>query len=332
MDQFNRQHKSVQIIDRNGKLIDDRALKDNETIEIVNIKQRDAIKRKIKNKSDMQEHIRSNEGSFIHMRYKYSQPIFEKLQAKCKGSKSNIHIIRFIQLATYSTFGGKLFDNDGNRVKKSSLSKIWDTKSRNSINETYNLLLECGYIYEKVETVNKRQCKYSDNEIEGTKEESYIMISEELIVKGAIEDFKKLHKKNADLTYTRVFTQNVQDMYLGTESKARKQLANLFKVLPYINFKHNVFCSNPTETDPKKLKLCTWTELARLCGYDEKKQIARFKKDLWKLRVYEFDTIGEFKTQSGLAICINPKVYYAGDNIDDVNRLYVMFEMIQGNK
>src|SRR5699024_692872 len=112
---------------------------------------------------------------------------------------------------------------------RSSLKTIWNTTSKNSIKETYEILKECGYIYET--------------------EEGYIMISKDLIVKGAIEDFEKLKKNDKDLTYTRLFSENIQDMYEGTDPKARKQLANLFKVLPYINFKYNVFCENPTETN-----------------------------------------------------------------------------------
>lgn len=309
MEEFNRQHKSVQIRDRRGNLIDDRALKDDETIEIINIKQRNAIKRKRKNTSDLQEHIRANEGPFIHLLYKYGYPLMDKLQGKCDGNKANIHIIRFIQLATYSTFGGKLFDTNWNRIKKSSLKTLWDTTSRNSINETYELLMDCGYIYET--------------------EEGYIMISEELIVKGAIEDFKRLKKDEKDLTYTRIFSKNVQDMYIGTEPKARKQLANLFKVLPYINFKYNIFCANPTETNKENLELYTWTDLARICGYDES-NITKFKKELWKLKIYGFNTIGQFSSGDSYYICINPKVYYGGDNKEDVEFLYKSFEMLEG--
>lgn len=308
MDQFNRQHRSVQIRDRKGNLINDRALKDDETIEIINVKQINAIKRKRKNTSDIQEHIRVNEGSFIHLIYKYGYPLMDKLQAKCDGNKANIHIIRFIQLATYSTFGGKLFDTNWNRIRKSSLKTIWDTTSRNSINETYELLMDCDYIYET--------------------EEGYIMISEELIVKGAIEDFKRLKKDDKDLTYTRVFSNNVQDMYIGTEPKARKQLANLFKVLPYINFKYNIFCANPTETDKEKLELYTWTDLARICGYDET-NLTKFKRELWKLKIYGFNTIGQFSSGDNYYICVNPKVYYAGDNKADVDFLYKSFEMLE---
>lgn len=309
-------YKRVTAIDTDtGEVLGNALIKDNSSeqlvMKVVNEKQVRAIRKKTENKSTIAEHIAKNEGSFVHLIYKYSFPLMDKLQAKCGGNKANIHMIRFIQLATYSTFGGKLFDNNNNRVKKSSLSKIWQVENnRKSVNETYKILTECGYIYET--------------------KEGYIMISDELIVKGAIDDFKKLKKDDKDLTYTRLFSKNIQDMYEGTEPKARKQLANLFKILPYINFKYNVFCENPTETDNKQLKLYNWTDLARICGYDDKKQVARFKRDLMKLRIYSYEVIGQFETGRGKAICINPKVYYSGDNIDDVMKLYVMFEMCDG--
>ena len=306
--------KRVQAIDTDtGEVLGNVLLKNKSeqlVMKVVNEKQVRAIKKKTENKVTISEHIEQNEGSFVHLIYKYGKPIMESLELKCGGNKANIHIIRFIQLATYSTFGGKLFDSNRNRIKRSSLKTIWDTSSKNSIKETYDLLMECGYIYET--------------------EEDYIMISDDLIVKGAIDDFKKLKKDDKDLTYTRLFSKNIQSLYEGTEPKARKQLANLFKILPYINFKYNVFCENPTETDNKKLKLYTWTDLARICGYEDNKQIARFKRDLMKLKIYNFEVIGQFETGSGKAICINPKVYYSGDNVDDVMKLYVMFEMCDG--
>lgn len=293
-----------------GEVLGNAVMKENSSeqlvMKVVNDKQVRAIKKKTKNIYDISEHIQANEGSFVHLIYKYGFPLMDKLQAKCKGSKANIHIIRFIQLATYSTFGGKLFDSNKNRIKRSSLKTIWDTTSKNSIKETYEILKECGYIYET--------------------EEGYIMISQDLIIKGAIEDFEKLKKDDKDLTYTRLFSKNIQDMYQGTEPKARKQLANLFKILPYINFKYNVFCENPTETDEKELKLYTWTDLARICGVDAK-NVTRFKKELWNIKIYGHNTIGEFLSGDGKAICVNPKVYYSGDNIDDVRNLYVMFKM-----
>lgn len=307
-------YKRIQAIDVDtGEVCGNIQLKNNGSEElemkIVNIKQAKALNEKNLRIKSISEFIAQNEGTYFHLIYKYGVPLMENLQDKCEGNKSNIHIVRFIQLASYVTFGGKLFDNNGNEIKKSSLSKIWDTSNRRSVNDTYKILTECGYVYE-------------------TKED-YIMINKELVVKGAIEDFKKLRQDDKDLTYTRVFTKNIQALYEGTEPKARKQLANLFKILPYINFKYNIFCSNPTETNESEIKYLSWTDLAKICGIEEN-NVTRFKKDLMKLKIYGFNTIGQFSTDDKYYICINPKVYYSGDNTDEVYFLYKSFKMLEG--
>jgi hypothetical protein len=268
--------------------------------------QRDSYKHKKELIKEIKEFIEENEGSYVHLLFRYGAPIFRELEEKAPGSKCNTHVIRFMMLTTCLTFGGKLFDSNKNEVKKSSLKKIWDTTSKNSINDTYNLLKECGYIYET--------------------EEGYIMINEELVIKGAIENFEELRKQDHSFTYTRVFIDNLREMYLNTEPKQRKQLANLFKILPYINFKYNVFCTNPTEIDKKELDLLDWADLAKLCGYD-KSQVARFKKDLMNLKIFGYDVIGEFNRSSGMTIIVNPKVHYGGDDTNDVRYLYDLFDM-----
>ena len=306
------EYKTYDLIDKaTGEVVDSR------TVEIKNGRRtgiatstdesRDAYKHKLELDKEMADFIKENEGAFIHLIYKYGSVIFRELEEKLSGNKSNIHIIRFIILATCLTFGGELFDDNRNEVKKSSLKHIWDTTNRNSVNETYNLLKECGYIYET--------------------EEGYIMINEKMIIKGEITDIiNELKKEDGRYTYTRLFVNNIKSMYYGTEQKQRKQLANLFKILPYVNFKYNVFCSNPTETDETKLELLNWTNLAELCGYD-KTHVTKFKKDLMNLKVYDVDVIGYFKRGTGMAIVVNPKVYYSGDDANDVKWLYKLFNM-----
>ena len=257
--------------------------------------------------AEMKEFIENNEGAFVSLIFKYGAVIFKEIEDRAEGNKGNIHVIRFMILATYQDYKGCLTYSNGKEIKKKDLGKIWDTSSKNSINETYNLLKECGYLYEA--------------------EEGNLMINKDIVIKGPMKDkIKELKDKDGSYTYTRVFADNVRNMYQGTESKQRKQLANLFKILPYINFKYNVFCSNPAETDKTKLRLLNWTDLARECGYD-KTQVARFKKDLMKLKIYGYDVIGSFERGSGLSITVNPKIYYSGDDINDVKWLYDAFEM-----
>lgn len=255
----------------------------------------------------VEEYKEQNKDAFFHLIFKYGTIIFRELEEKAPGSKCNIHITRFIVLASYVTYKGKLLDKNGHRIKKSSLKKIWDTENRNGVNETYNLLKECGYIYET--------------------EEGYLMINEDMVIKGEIKEYyKELKKQDGRYTYKRICIDNLRNMVKSTEPKQRKQLANLFKALPYINFKYNVFCANPTETDKTKIEPLTWTDLARLCGYDDKKQVARFKKDLMSLKVYGQDVIGEFSHGfNKRSIVVNPAIYYGGINADDVKGISALF-------
>ena len=255
----------------------------------------------------VKEYKEQNDDAFFHLIYKYGTIIFRELEGKAPGSKCNIHITRFIVLASYITREGNLIDKYGHRIKKSSLKKIWDTENRNGVNETYNLLKECEYIYET--------------------EEGYLMINEDMVIKGEIKKYyNELKKQDGRYTYTRIYMDNLRDMYYNTEPKQRKQLANLFKALPYINFKYNVFCENPTETDKTKIKSLSWTDLARICGYDDKKQVARFKKDLLSLKIYEQDVIGEFSHGfNKRSIVVNPAIYYGGIDANDVKGISALF-------
>ena len=176
------------------------------------------------------------------------------------------------------------------------------------MDKTYKLLVECNYVYE---------------------ENGYLMINEDIVIKGAMEGFDKLKKDDRDITYTRIFAKNIQDMYYSTEPRQRKQLAHLFKLLPYVNHVHNVVCENPRETNHTKLKMLNWTEVAKICGEDEN-NVTRFKNTMLKLKVYNRPVIGQFTSgdsQHGYKICVNPKVYYAGANIEDLKALYRLFEM-----
>ena len=275
-------------------------------LKTINPKKKEALDKKNDNTYKMRQFIEGNEGNYFHLIYKYSYPIMVELQSKCEGTNANIHIMRFMILGTHMTFGGKLFDDNRNEIKKSSLSKIWDVKNRQSINETYNLLMECEYIYET--------------------KEGNIMINDELVKKGAVQDFNKLKKHDKDLTYTRVFSENILAMYNGANKTQRKLLGNLFKILPFINFKYNVFCTNPTETDEDKVNPMSWKELAELCGYDSS-HVSRFKRDMYKLKIFGHLTIGQFENDNGQLIVVNPRVYYAGNNVENVKYLYAMFKM-----
>lgn len=245
------------------------------------------------------------QGAFVNLIFKYGPIIFKEIEDKAPGSKGTLHVMRFIMLAVKINYEGKLINNRRG-IKKADLGKIWDVKNRGSRDETYNILKECGYIYET--------------------EEGYLMINKDMVIKGAIKDKIKELKEDGSFTFTRLFVDNIEAMYYGTESKQRKQLANLFKILPYINYKYNVFCSNPTEDDEEKIEPLNWKQLAELCGCD-KSNSSRLKKDLMDLNVNGQKVIGTFETSSGLSIVVNPKIYYSSNDLEAVRGIEALFRI-----
>ena len=306
---YKTNEKSVVIVDKNGNVLSHHVIHNNEKIEI----KRDLTEKqkyKIKQNKDIKDFIECNEGSFIHNLYKYCYPYMLDLQELDEGSKSNIHIIRFIVLSTYLSKDGYVrYQN--RKIKKSRLIRIWNLKNSRDPKKTYDRLKNIGYIIED--------------------SEGYIMINQDVMKNGKIIDFNKIKNKNDNYTYTRLFSKNIQDMYCNCKERDRGKLAILFKLLPFVNFKYNVFCYNPTETIEENINLCNWKDLARICGYDDSNS-SRIKKDLWNLKIYDSSVVGIFATKTGNAICINPKVYYGGNDIKDVKHLYAMFKMCENSE
>ena len=259
--------------------------------------QSDALIEKNKKANTMREYLQDNEfGRYFHMIYKYNQPMFEKLRETVPQSKVKITMVRFTTLVAYMSLHGK--------VKKSILIEVWDTTNRGSINETYKFLLESGFIQE------------TDDE--------FIMINEN-IAREKIKDYiKELHKEDKSYTYTRVFCESILNLYNEMESRKRQQLSNLYAILPYINFKYNRLCSNPTETDNTKVEPLGWSDLCDICGYD-KSHASRLRKDLMNLRIHGEKVIGQFYDEDGGIIIINPRVYYAGDNVNELKAIMDLF-------
>lgn len=225
-------------------------------------------------------------GSFYHFKYEYNDKIFKEL--------SIIDIGRLFILSDYV-----LNSRSRRKIKKKDLAKIWATNQTRA-NETFKLLLEYGYI--KLD------------------KDGNIMINENIMKVG--EGYRVKHPT----TYTRVFCEPGIDFYEGLPSKQKKYYGLIIAILPFVNFKHNVLCSNPTETDIDKLELLNWKDLCKIVGYDESHS-TRLSKELIKLKVYDSEVFMYHTGANGTRITINPSLYYAGDKPEDLEYLFNLFKM-----
>lgn len=89
-----------------------------------------------------------------------------------------------------------------------------------------------------------------------------------------------LTRKNK--TAIKVFTHAVRYMYENIDVRSHQYIAYLFRLIPYINLRYNVFCQNPLETEKSEIVRMTAKDMCHLFGLDDS-QVKRFIKTLFKL-------------------------------------------------
>lgn len=89
-----------------------------------------------------------------------------------------------------------------------------------------------------------------------------------------------LTKKN--MAAMKVFTHAVRYMYENIDVRSHQYISYLFRLIPYINLKYNVFCKNPLETDKSEVVRMTAKDMCHIFGIDDA-NVKRFIKTLFKL-------------------------------------------------
>ena len=255
------------------------------------LKQSDAKKKKDK-RIDGIKRLTDNLGPFDHLRYNYNDKMFEELEG---GEESYL-----IYLSRYSILSDYVMNPKSRRkYYKEDLPDIFKTNKTKS-NATYKLFLDLGLI------------KLDKNGV--------IIMNETMMKTG--EGFKTKYPT----TYTRIFCEPGIRLYEGLAPKQRKYYGILRAILPYVNFAHNIICTNPEETDIDKLDVLDWKGICDIIKYD-KSQSSRLKKDLLNLKIDGQDVFMAHIKGSGIAITINPSLYYAGNNPEDLDYLFKLFKI-----
>ena len=273
-----------------GEVVGDKTLKEGQTFRVVDTNSTEAFKRKKDGELRLID-------PYYHILYEYGKPLYPNL--------TPLERARLLLLGSYLTYGHKLFDDNRNKIKKSSLTKIWNTSNRAEINKTFNKLKNLGYI--------------------DIDEEGYIVLNEELMVKGSVEPPKSK-------TYTRIFGEKLQDVWEATPVRKRKQLGYLVALIPYLHYDTNILVKNPAERDTDKLEPLSWTEIAEICGIEaESKNINRFMRDLTSFKWNTKQIVAEFGTRSPrkYRVLVNPILTYAGSSLKEWEKVVKIFDTLK---
>ena len=148
-----------------------------------------------------------------------------------------------------------------------------------------------------------------------------------LFCKGKITTKNKVAMK--------VFTHAVRYMYENIDVRSHQYIAYLFRLIPYINLRHNVFCKNPLEAEKSKIVRMTVRDMCGILGMDTT-QIVRFMKQILRKLVFvdkngDRRSVIQFLSDSKndelrSFVIINPQ-FYAG-YISKDEMLYILNEFV----
>lgn len=169
-----------------------------------------------------------------------------------------------------------------------------------------------------------RVAKYLlDNKMIIENEKRFLKVSETYYHRGKSEDVKSLKGS------VRMFDKAIEEIYQKSTPKEHKKLDLLIKMLPYLNVQHNIICKNPEEKEYKYIDLFGLTELATMFGYTTSR---KFKAGLFDITVAGEDVIMYAEIKGIKMICVNPRVFYKGSDIEGLKSLIGLFDIAKGTK
>lgn len=254
-----------------------------------------------KSKNEYSVFIDDNFGSFFFNKYNKTLDKFI-----IDGKYESAMAFRFVYLCSYMDFenklrfGSKFRGKDRAYMVDKDLKEVLGLSERETRN-TKKFLFDLGVL--KVDS------------------EGVLFIDKMYSKKGKItESFNR--------ESTRIFDDTIRKLYEEAKAIEHKKLGLFIKLLPYINFKFNIICYNPKEEIEELVKPMNMKEVCDIVGYAQKNS-ARLKRDMFNIKVNDKFIIGVFETGAGSSIVVNPSIFYAGNNIEELKWLNSIFRIVE---
>ena len=209
-------------------------------------------------------------------------------------------IARIIYIMSYISNDNRLMLTERTPMTKDKLSELMGLNKK-VFNTFYNKLIKNNILIEK---------------------DNYLFINKEFSFYGSIKGNK--------YDIIRLYKKNVRLLYNNMSSKEHKRLAILYLLIPFINIKYNIVCSNPLEEDENKVQPLTIEQLAEYFNYNLNYFISLIDF-LFSLKDKDnnpvIKTINNTKNKKDNSIIINPRVIYAGNDYRDVKAFSTIFNI-----
>lgn len=250
--------------------------------------EKERIKELLNNQSMLKRCIKERYGSFY---FSYYNKMLNILKPQ--------YLTRALYLCSYMNYDNLLIEGKTHHkpIYESDLIRIWNI-SRAEMFNTKKELIDLGILI-----VNENKT---------------LSISENFCKKGEL-------MKNIKDEKARIFNDAIREIYEKAKPSEHKKLALLYKMLPYINLKWNMVCSN---IDEEIKDLVQPIDVKTLCKLLNQSNVTKLKKDLLSLTVNGSPVVLMASVMNKSIILINPAVYYKGTRLEDVDNIEEMINNI----
>ena len=213
------------------------------------------------------------------------------------------YLYRFVILCCYMDYDNSIrygnAKDEYNYATEKDLEEIWRLSKRETISTKkaliqYDLLrVEGGHLY-----INQKYCR------KGQK----------------VKKIPKTYLKGS----VKMFKDGLLELNEKVDAKEHKKIALLVEILPYVNYNHNIVCSNPNEGNVEKIEPINLTKLANMMGYSTTQKL---KKGLMDIKVNGKSLIMIANINNKNMIVVNPSLYYKGNNMEALRGIINLFKI-----
>lgn len=155
----------------------------------------------------------------------------------------------------------------------------------------------------------------------------YIDENKNIIINNNISFVGKVPKENYKYDYTRIFKESIKELYEKSNPREHKKLALFIELLPYIHFKYNIVCKNPSCALMEDIEPLTLKELSEAFNQYTNKNTTTLKKQLLNIFIGGKKATLLIEDYGKKFFVINPLIYYKGNRIEELNYLINLFKV-----
>jgi len=159
-----------------------------------------------------------------------------------------------------------------------------------------------------------------DNQLISIDEDKNIIINDNISFVGKVA-------KGTKEDYIRIFKESIKELYKQSLPREHKKLGLFIELLPYIHFKYNIICKNPTcniieDVDPLSPK-----EIGEILKEYSNKNNVMVKKKLLSIHIGNKEAVLYVERFNKKFFAVNPLIYYKGKRIEDLSFLIELFKL-----